>query len=295
MASCLEVVGEMRSDLVCHKCGVFVRPGKREWYRCMNMHQICQDCKAIGKDNGKCSCGQTISNEYCKMTEKLLSVKGLKFNCNNTKHGCREITDENALEEHESDCIYRSVPCPVGLEKAYLAVEDIGRPVTFQDVVQILENIKESMDDGEIKSLKLAKDCNWITKDVCLYIPFKLCVHQRMFLLCGFRENGTKYAFVHIIGTPNEAEHFSYTLKYFGKNATNTFEGKVVAIDDTFEAIFDAGKYFAYPYRAFVSQFVDENREYKAELKIRNLKEEVKDDNYESGISEDDDENADSK
>ena len=292
MALCLEdlskTVAEIRSDIVCQMCSVFARPGKREWYRCMNMHQICQDCKAICKENGKCSCGQTISNEYCKMTEKLLSVKGLKFNCINTirmdayypEHGCRETMDENALEKHESECIYRSVPCPLGLER-----EVVGKR-TFQDVIQILEKREEIMVDGEMKSIKLSKDD-------CVYVPDKLCVNQRMFILCGFVKNKIMHRWVHIIGTPNEAKHFSYTLKYFGKNATITFEGKVAAIDDTSRAIFEAGKYFAYPCRAFVSQFVDENGEFKVSFKIRNLKEEVKDENYESGISEDDDENDD--
>ena len=288
MASWLEVVGEMRSDLVCHKCGVFARPGKRKWYRCMNMHQICQDCKAICKENGKCPCGQAILNEYCKMTEKLLSVKGLKFNCKNTKHGCRETVDENALEDHESECIYRSVPCPFGLE-----TEFVGKRTTFQDVVQILEKRKDSMADGKMKSVKLTDE--QLYDDDYVTNPIKLCVNQRMFLLCGLMENKIMHRWIHIIGTPNEAKHFSFTLKYFGENATNTFEGKVVAIDDTFEAIFAAGKYFAFPQKAFVSQFVDENRMFKFSFKIRNLKEEAKDDNYESGISEDDDENDDSK
>ena len=291
MASCLEdlskAVAEIRSDLVCQLCGVFARPGKREWYRCMNMHQICQDCKAICKENGKCPCGQTILNEYCKMTEKLLSVKGLKFNCNNTKHGCRETMDENAFEKHESECIYRSVPCPLGLESVFVGNR------TFQDIVQILEKSKDNDANGEKKSIKLSE--HEFSDDDCEYIPIKLCVNQRMFILCGFMKNKIMHLWIHIIGTPNEAEHFSYTLKYFGKNATNTFEGKVVAIDDTFEAIFDAGKYFAFPQKAFFSQFVDENREYTASLKIRNLKEEVKDEHYESGISEDDNENDDSK
>ena len=37
-----------------------------------------------------------------------------------------------------------------------------------------------------------------------------------------------------------------------------------------------------------MAQFVDENRKFEYSLEIRNLKEEVKDENYESGISDDD-------
>ena len=222
------------------------------------------------------------------MTEKWLSVKGQKFNCINTKHGCREIMDEDALEEHESECIFRSVPCPKGLEREF-----VGSVVTFQDVVQILEKRKEGMAEGELKSAKMSE--NLLFDNDCAFTPIRFGVNQRMFLLCGFVKDGIMYRWIHIIGTRNEAKHFSYTYKHVGENSTNTFEGKVAAIDDTFEDIFSAGKCFAYPHKAFVSQFVDENLEFKVSLKIRNLKEEVKDENYESGISEDDDENDDSK
>ena len=38
----------------------------------------------------------------------------------------------------------------------------------------------------------------------------------------------------------------------------------------------------------FVVQFSDEERKFEYSLRIRNLKEEVKDENYESGISDND-------
>ena len=100
---------EMQKDLICKICDHPARPWKKQWYRCLNLHQICQDCK--GK-NKKCSCGEPISKEYCKMTEKLLSdksVKRMKLNCVNMKNGCQETFDENALENHESECIYSAV------------------------------------------------------------------------------------------------------------------------------------------------------------------------------------------
>ena len=94
---------EFRSDLVCQLCQDHVRPRRKQWYRCWNLHPICQDCK--GK-NEICSCSAKITNEFCKMTEKLLSVVGMKYNCVNTKNGCQEVLAETALESHESECIY---------------------------------------------------------------------------------------------------------------------------------------------------------------------------------------------
>ena len=67
-----------------------------------------------------------------------------------------------------------------------------------------------------------------------------------------------------------------------------SFEGKVAAIDESFDTLFEAGKCFAIPHKALIAQLVDEDNEYEYSLEIKNLKEEVKDENYESGISDND-------
>merc|ERR1712062_28056 len=129
---------EFRNDLVCQICQGHARPGKKQWYRCWDLHPICQDCK--GK-NEKCSCdgGHTITNEFCKMTEKLLSIDGMKYNCINTKNGCQEVRDENALEDHESECIYRVVPCLHRSLSAECAKCEYDGKITFQEVIQHYE------------------------------------------------------------------------------------------------------------------------------------------------------------
>ena len=126
-----ETVTEIRNDLACQICEDPARPGKKQWYRCLNLHQICQDCKMKSE---KCSCGEPISKEYCKMTEKLLSVKRLKLNCCYLKNGCQEVLNESALEEHASKCIYRLVPC---LTSA-LFPKKCDAKVTLKDVIHHL-------------------------------------------------------------------------------------------------------------------------------------------------------------
>ena len=87
-----------------------------------------------------------------------------------------------------------------------------------------------------------------------------------------------------------EAKHFSYTLTFFGQSSELSFKGKVASIDESFETLSDAGKYFSIPKKQFCAQFLaddeDEDDIYEYSLEIKNLKEEVKDDNYESGISD---------
>ena len=98
---------DMRNDLICQLCETIPGPRKTQWFRCMELHQICQDCQS---KNEKCSCGQPILKKHCKMTEKLLSTKRMRLNCKNTKNGCQEVLADVALEDHESECIFREIP-----------------------------------------------------------------------------------------------------------------------------------------------------------------------------------------
>ena len=59
---------------------------------------------------------------------------------------------------------------------------------------------------------------------------------------------------------------YNYLIK-----ATTTFEGKVAAIDETFDALCDTGKCFGMPYRLFESQ-LDENRNFTFSFTIQSLK-----------------------
>jgi len=277
-----KTVTEMRNDVVCHVCKEPARPRKRQWYRCMKLHQICQDCKEKKKI---CSCGDPISTEYCKQTEKLLSVKGLKFNCNNKNNGCKEAFAENALEEHKSECIYRQVPC--------LAYWCYDKPA-FHNVIQHHER-QHYTNYTYYKEIPVQDLSKIVTGKNNGYQKTKCTFNNQTFVICQKYDKKSGegwYKWVYILGSPNEAKHYSYTLKLIGKETETSFQGKVVAIDEPSETLLMAGKCFAIPYGAFKAQYVDENDEFKYLLEIRNLKEEVKDENYESGISDNDDEDS---
>lgn len=282
MASFLEDLTEMRNNLICQICENPARPEKKQWYRCLKLHQICQDCK--GK-NEKCSCGHPISFDFCKMTEKLLSIKPLKLNCINAKNGCQEVLAENALEDHESECIYRLVPW---LSATMYNSPNSGKKVTFKDVIQQQEELvktKLQKLDLNSKALQVLSALGQSGEN-CYQNPLKFCLKNQTFLLAGKTEDKIMYKWVQIIGSPNEAKHFTFKLTLFGTKVTTTFEGPVSAIDESFDALFNAGKCFAIPHNNFIAQIVNENKEYYCSLEIRNLKEEVKDENYESGISD---------
>ena len=65
-------------------------------------------------------------------------------------------------------------------------------------------------------------------------------------------------------------------------------DNEVIPIDETADIILDNFNCFAMPFELMKKHFLDENRSYKYSVKIRNLKQEAKDENEESGISDTD-------
>jgi len=278
-----KTVTDMRNDLICEICETTPRPGKTQWFRCLKLHQICQDCKSKSK---KCSCGEPISKEHCKMTEKLLNTKRMKLNCKNTKNGCREVLADSALDEHESECIYRDVPFirPSDPSKVLL--------ITFKDLVEEVQQYPLVQQGRNQESFE--------RDTVIMFRRFQFAMKTFVFVEvipkddkvgANAKAANSMLATVVLIGTIKEAKNFSYTLKYFGPKCTNTFEGQVESVDEPTETHDNKdGKAFVTHANFFKSTFVKEDGTYEYSLEVKNLKEEAKDENYESGISDDDQE-----
>ena len=102
-------------QLKCYICKSGLKVGKHRWYRCLQLHMICQDCKETKEAiamTAKCSCKKKILLEYCKMTEALLNAEKIRFKCENQERGCQEKLDEENMIFHQSECVYRLVECP---------------------------------------------------------------------------------------------------------------------------------------------------------------------------------------
>ena len=136
----------------------------------------------------------------------------MKWNCKNTKTGCREVLVDYALEDHESTCIYRKLTCPIGLRKC--------TDLIFKDVIEHLEQkhaLTELSQYPNFKGSIKKDDASRFEFDGYDFISF--CVSTN--------DLGDVYSWPCIIGSRTEAKHFSYTLKFTGPKTTNTFEGQV--------------------------------------------------------------------
>ena len=107
----------------CDVCGIGPRPEKMSWYKCLDGHAICQDCRikynclghecqpcpGLGHD-AKCPvvkryigpvefedddsywyCCEPILPGPCKMIAALLSMKTMRFECINEDKGCKKL------------------------------------------------------------------------------------------------------------------------------------------------------------------------------------------------------------
>ena len=84
------------------------------------------------------------------------------------------------------------------------------------------------------------------------------------------------HQWIYFVGSPQEAKHYSYTLECQNEEGTtkNTFVSQVISIDEPVDSIIRNGNGNRYVFKPNVT--------------IRNLKEEAKDENVESRISDND-------
>jgi len=278
----------IENELKCHSCGNGPRAGKsRRWYKCPSLHSICEYCKC--NTGGLCKCGKVLSTTHCKMTAELLKLKSMRFKCQNQSRGCQETMVEEAMISHEAECIYRLVKC---------ARIDCKLKVPFHQLLDHMRNNEPekhlyksySIMNGEKKEheTKFTKGF----KEFRNFFPVYFDVNGGSFFSIAKVQKETFYQWIHFLGSPEEAKNYSYTLEFYGNNGasqrTNVYTNFVIPIDEPSNAVVQSFNCFTMNYQAMAKQFIEEDGTHKYSVQIRNLKEEAKDDNVESGISDDD-------
>ena len=141
---------------------------------------------------------------------------------------------------------------------------------------------------------KKKHECKIVGKveDLGSLFPVYFDVNDRSFFSIVIIQKGTFYQWIHFLGSQEEAKNYSYTLEYYGNNGvsqrTSIYTNFVIPIDQPSHAVKKSFNCFAMNYKAMVKQFIEVDGTFKYSVQIRNLKEEAKDDNVESGISDDD-------
>merc|ERR1719273_1149671 len=107
-----------------------------------------------------------------------------------------------------------------------------------------------------------------------------------VFFLFAYIENEHLYVWICLLGSSDEAKNFS--CSYSMKNEIGekfTYTGPVHTVDKNYEDIVTSGSLLGIRIDA-VKRSLNEEKELDFEIIIRNLKEEVKDEDMESGVSD---------
>ncbi|XP_023241879.1 E3 ubiquitin-protein ligase SIAH1B-like [Centruroides sculpturatus] len=90
----------------CPICYTLVQP---PIYQCSNGHIVCYQCR---ERITQCpTCRETLGYIRCLFAEQI--VQTLEAPCSNQPLGCPEILPSSVREEHERNCRFRPIVCPV--------------------------------------------------------------------------------------------------------------------------------------------------------------------------------------
>ena len=189
------------------------------------------------------------------------------------------------LEHHQRKCIYRQVFCPHPGKACQ------SNKIMFKDVIEHLETSHKVHDSGEKNQLfsyfgtgkhSFEKGNYWslvkfATSCGAVFFSSAIIVKERFCVLLTF------------MGSSDEAENYSSSITIENKigekiNKFN-FTGAVHTLDENADNIIASGLLLSIEKDA-AKRLLNEKKELKVEITIRNLKEEAKDEDIESGVSD---------
>ena len=186
------------------------------------------------------------------------------------------------LEHHQRKCIYRKVFCPHPGKNCQ---------ILYKDVIEHLETSHKVHDFGEknqlfsyfiMDNIALENGTTWgvvkfATSCGAVFFTSAIMVKERFCVLLTF------------MGSSDEAENYSSSITIENKigekiNKFN-FTGAVHTPDEKADNIISSGLLLSIEKDA-AKRLWNEKKELKFEITIRNLKEEAKDEDIESGVSD---------
>ena len=229
-----------------------------------------------------------LTKDELEWKVKLLTT--IPHPCKNGKYGCQEIAMPEELPLHEEICDYRKVNCVADNCKADVCYLNYMEHFESNHVIfhkfDEFDNIHESKNNASAYSV----DGGFFFKDIESLRMNQVNAFDQTFLEVNHVQNGFVYQWVVLVGFKEETEKYCYQLSITNPTNVNdkiTFSGKVRSLDETRKDIIAEQKCFIVGKQA-CKNLMDENEEIHYRIELRNLKEEAKDENEESGIDDDD-------
>ena len=165
--------------------------------------------------------------------------------------------------------------------------------VLFKDVIVHLKKClkgpiyEETMSNEEVNKFSVFIDTELELENDDFWAPSKMTsTCGGVFFTSQYVKNETFYVWICLLGSSDEAKKFSVTYSMKKRLVENfIYTGSVLTLDKNHEAIITSGSLLGIGIDA-VQRSLDEGNKLEFEITIRNLKEEAKDENMESGFSD---------
>jgi hypothetical protein len=277
-----ELHNELYDVFVCQNCKEVPKEGAI--YTCdSGDHSTCHDCFQTCK---VCKCDGNIKNRI-KALEKVRTT--LPLSCKFRKNGCNAVLTLESLLYHEVDCQWRQIFCPQLLCSSNLSN---GTKIIFnilddhltehhtelaKQLSELSELSETFLDVTENKLNETIKNGSWI--------PKKMSLNGAQF----FREAVlTKKRFniwVYYYGSKEEAKNYNCTIKvYGGNNEEFIYNGPPQSLDESENEVIEAECGLMISLGQAKRLVSEESMEYS--IKISCPKDEARDEDVESGISD---------
>jgi hypothetical protein len=302
----------LEKNLTCIKCKRVPRNATVSW--CSAHHLWCQSCcdiyySVMIAQNVQpplpWACGKACKVQFKPELSPFVAnvLKEFPTKCKFTQNGCEVFIMLKDLEVHEVDCVYRNINCPfldcnakdvsfIGLgnhlEANHGNLKKIGKAMSkdftpWPDMGQVYPQTVKDTTRG--RNVRPAKDIT-VTQ---VWIPQELAFRNRSFFteVCCDTASQSRHFWIYFHGTPEEAVHYSYRVKITGENGIElTFKGNVYSLDETKTAI--KAKKDVYILFDVQAKRFQVDGQINFEITLYSDKEEIKNEDVESGISEDD-------
>jgi hypothetical protein len=277
-------VDNLEENVTCSKCKKVSRNATVSW--CSAHHLMCQSCYD-SMEAKPVQCGAACKVEYKPALSPFVAnvLKMFLTKCKFAHNGCQGIMLLKELEIHEIDCAYRYINCP------FLNCKD--KEVTFIGLAEHLE-----ANHGNMKKIGESKSKDFVTlpdpEDPVApeWIPQELTFRNRSFFteVCPDAALQARYIWIYFQGTPEEADHYTYHINIYGRNSCFqlAFLSSVYSLDESKVTLMPKEDIFILS--DVQAKRLQVDGQINFEIKLYSDKEEFKNEDVESGISDNDDE-----
>jgi hypothetical protein len=268
---------EFHEFLVCQNCKVIPKEGPI--YTCESgKHATCNECFQISK---VCKCKSQIKSRSDGL-EKVRTT--LPLACKFRKNGCNAVLSLESLLYHEVDCQCRPIFCPIldcKSNDTKIIFNLLDNHLTEHHTVVVSE-MNESLFKGNFSGLTK----QYLNGKEAVVPPRKFSLNGAQFFSEIVLVNKRFYIWVYYQGSKEEAKNYICIIRAYGRSDNEEFiyNGPPQSLDVSSDEVID-GDYGLSMSLSQVKRTVQEGK-MKYSIKISCPKEEARDEDVESGISD---------